>query len=152
MSWSVTGYSQQKRDVKPVKSEDLNKTAFKSMQPDDLSTKLVSHNHLRNEEPKRSRNGRRCFNCVSATHLLKNCRVPLVSVRRTNYHCKTMKANHQKRNRSNDQNSCKPSVYEKFKPQQLEQNRLETDNEIYLDANVGQNKTSLCALLDAGSN
>ena len=171
MSWSVPRYSQQKRVVQPIKfenindtnlksetkvehakSEDFNETAPKSKPPDQLSTKFVSHDRFRNEEPKRSGNRRRCFNCGSATHLLKNCRVPPASVRRTNNHREKIEFNHQQRNRSGDQNSYKPLVNENFQSQQSEQNRIPTANEIYVEANVGQNKTSLCAILDTGSN
>ena len=157
MSWSVPRYSQQKRDVEPVKSEDFNlnyngQTALKSERPNDSSSKFVSPNRFRNEETKRTEIRRRCYNCGSATHLLKNCRVPPASVRRTNYQCEKMGVNHQQRNRSGDRNFHKPSVNEKFQPQRSDQNRLPTTNEIYLEANVGKNQTSLCAILDSGSN
>ena len=81
MSWSVPRYFQQKRDVQPIKSEnikdtnlksetkvepakfeDFNETAIKSKPPDQLFAKFVSHDRYRFEKPKRSGNRRRCFN------------------------------------------------------------------------------------------
>ena len=147
MSWSVHSYSQQKRDVQPIKSEDIGDTNFKSETPNESSTKLVSHNRLLNTETKRSKNQRRCYNCGSATHLLKNCSVPPASVRRTNYHREKMGVNHQQRNRSGNQNSCEHSVHDKFQQQPSEQYRLPKVNEIFLEANVGKDKTPIFIIL-----
>ena len=69
MSWSVPRYSQQKREVHPIKFEDINNTNFKaetkvelvkfedfnettfnSKQQDESFTKFVSHNRFWDEE------------------------------------------------------------------------------------------------------
>ena len=138
--------------VEHVKSEDFNETAFKSEPPDQLSTKLVSHDRYRYEEPQRSENRRWCFNCGSASHILRDCRVPPAALRRSQNRAKCVNVDQLQKTCSCIKSVNKHAINTIAQVQLLDQKPLHKAAEIYLEANIGQDKTSVSALLDSGSN
>ena len=86
MSWSVPRYIRHERNVKPIISQDSGESNFNSKRPNESSTEVVFHDRFQNQVNRRSKDRRRCYNCGSASHILRDCRVSPASVRRTNNH------------------------------------------------------------------
>ena len=76
MSWSVPRYPPQKRELPDVKVRDDHNSSCKTEKPEPSTSSVASRDVDSQALIDRQKRHRRCYNCKSATHLVKVCRVP----------------------------------------------------------------------------